>query len=311
MTLATIFFAMTGIYRNEPTRIYHSNSLRRLVFRTDSNGCGLVDNKEAVLISKEGLLERKLALKNNQTPLFFTKQDGLITTQRNLYQTSVTDGTTIEYRGDTPYFFSQNDHIFINHGGISYLGDSSGISFPKALPVETGVGVDLFSTRIACICRAYGAAPLIYSWNRTEGQWVQNTKFITPEVDKVGYFSIVPGYNDLVFLSDNIVAFVGGCLQKADPIAQKEWLGGLLDLNKLVEGNLHDESRTILMIVRLTDGLTKGYGYFSREYATEGRNFGTNQLISSSDGAYVYLKLRNNVIRLTTADILARTNFLK
>ena len=256
MTLATIFFAMTGIYRNEPTRIYHSNSLRRLVFRTDSNGCGLVDNKEAVLISKEGLLERKLALKNNQTPLFFTKQDGLITTQRKLYQTSVTDGTTIEYRGDTP-------------------------------------------TRIACICRAYGAAPLIYSWNRTEGQWVQNTKFITPEVDKVGYFSIVPGYNDLVFLSDNIVAFVGGCLQKADPIAQKEWLGGLLDLNKLVEGNLHDESRTILMIVRLTDGLTKGYGYFSREYATEGRNFGTNQLISSSDGAYVYLKLRNNVIRLT------------
>ena len=293
-----------------PEQIVKDHIAKQLVFRADEDGVGYVENNRVTILDRDGKKEKVIPVANADILLYYSRDGRLITAKRNVFETSE-DGKSEAFLGHVPVLFSQRDRFFFNHGVLSYLGNYEGICFQDAPSSSSAIGVDAGGTTIGYLGHPIGSAPVLHIWRKLDSGWVQSPRTMTPHINEVGDLTVMPGRNDIIFLTADYVAFVGGPCGHFEPKAFGVWEKGLVDLKAFSREALPNPGTNFLIVVRLADGQTKAYCKFKYAHYGEGRGFGVNSLVPSCQDKHFYALQDGSVVRFDTNQVLKTLGFLQ
>lgn len=266
---------------------------RPLLYRGDKPGYGYADKEVARFFDEHGKRQSETFPIQNYMAAFALNESGSLLEAGGTRQS----GMATMVRANI--FRSVGFRWALDRRGSSYLAPTSG----------GGIGISTDSKTIAL----FGSAPvmpLVWISEQTKSGDYLSVRQVVPCVIDVGSATLMYHFTDVTFISPTIAVFIGQMQHPIEAPTLTKWAETLTDLRKFkLYSTLTQTGRDnecFLFALDTTIGITKGLARFSfnaPEHHYTG-DFGAGTLISSSDDKWLFLKVGEKVIRLTTDEVL-------
>lgn len=279
------------------------NSL--LLYREEQVGCGYYADGEVTLLTEDGAVEKVVTAPNGTKPLYLSEEFGLVFAPVGLLRTYTAKEGFGDYWGYEPRVFAQGSALFVASSGVLLSHGRESLLFKDYGP-WSAVGISADHRRVAHITTPFNSTSLrIATW--TEDTWVTREVPASPGIRKVGLCGVLPRYNDVVFLDEDTVAFIGAFCAPVDSDAYTAWSGEVLDLTRYpLDGPSEKMGDCFLFVTRLQSGWTEAYCKLAYKATGEMGGPRENNLTTSKDNRYLYLRAYDKILRLETQDIIKR-----
>lgn len=306
----TLLLAMVISIVANPLEWVSCPSGAKLLYRTSGKGIGYVSKSEVVILDGSGQIEKKLAIDPNDEPLYVDDEQGLVMAPRWILKNQpITENQSKRHQNLYLRPFSQNGGVFIEGLGVTYYGEST---LPLLLAEYDGwsaVGINKQGTTVAQL-RTLSISSALYTFRSVGKDWLAESRILSPYIENVANCSVLPGFNDIVFLDDLTIAYIGVLVGPINQPKYEEWLQTNADL-KAWPLDIRKEKPTpcFLFVTRLKDGYTKGYATLQYSDMGESRGPRENNIVMSSDGRYLYIRTGNRILKLVSDEMLKRVGF--
>lgn len=300
LALACSLFISGG--QREPVQIANApKDTYSLVSRCDSSGIAFETAKGLVVLDPSGKVERVIPLTKGRKPLYIAEDGNLVSSPRFLLEEN-TGSSTEMFIGPNHRFFSRNSHIFASSGTVTYLGARSGCVFGD-YEARSAIGISDAGDRIAYM-RPSGYANNLQVATLTSGEWLMSGKFVSPYVKGIGSPGIASGHEDLLFLDDDHLIFIGGFISVRDRDAYLKWQETLVDFRKWkLKPDMGSVNECYLFVAEISTGATSAICKFSIGSSSEMKDPIENTMILSKDKAKLYLVAATHVLELDSKSI--------
>jgi hypothetical protein len=289
-----------------PTEVCDLPESAVLVYRGDGGGFAYFSNNKLTLVSQEGRHESTNDIPVGVKPLFFQEDRGVISSSESLLTSiDLPTGRERGVQGLSGSFFASRDAVFFVSGGLTLIDPRGGLHFARFGSYSSAAASEDFKTIASMYCNGVDPTLEVAKW--VDGEWLKSNYVRLPEVDRVGSCSVIRQRRDLVFISEDLVAFIGEFVGAVDKAAYDEMYARIPDFTKWpFEPKLPANFRPsdvdcFLFVMRISDGLTFPYGRFSYQNTAERRSAGGfGLMVPSSDGKSLFLAVNEKVLRFDT-----------
>jgi hypothetical protein len=291
------------VYSEEPTVLADLPEGATLVYRYMDYGVSYRVGNRLVLLSDQGKIEKTIDFSNMEKPLFYWKGKGIVTSSSEILKIVPDDpGGAANYTGPRAHYFANGPMLFYADYDVMFLGGSSNHIFPR-YDRYAAVAVDRDATRLAYM-HMWSATPTLRLAHKVENTWYDEPE-VSPMVKGVGHCSVIPIRKDMVFISQNLVAFVGEIVEPMNEQAYDRMLTVTNDFRKWplerVSANVRD---CFLFVMQVNDGLAIPYGRFQYEHDPELRSTGTGYLVTSDDGKSLYMAVQGKILKFDSTALV-------
>lgn len=282
--------------------LWSAETGHRLIECVDASGVAVVsDSVNAVLLNEDGSVKTRLRASNGFTPIRVSHSQGL--------EMTAAEFTTFQMPNSL--VASPLGTVLGRQGGIVRVGGGVLVVSKLGLYARTGfdqwsgIGLSDPGDCIVTIDRPMNA-PVLRVHRFVSGGWKEDQDSFSPEVEGAGFASPYPGYNDVVFVGQNTVCFIGGIYPaggSSDSLASKvidRWLLSPSifvisdhpkpEIGYLFSFNIKTRVTTVLSKVHIAPGSMRSPSF--------------GHLAGSFDGSYLYVLGVNGILRLRAEDVL-------
>ena len=277
----------------------------RLVFSTAGPEIGYhdLDKGTVVMLDKQGKVVRTIKLKEGDVPLWFTENELHVAIQPKITAISVKGRST--HGPVAPRFFGVSGHLFVETVDVTLVDESRSISF-QGFDQWAGIGIDPLGKTLAYIEMPMDVA-FVSVARYVDDFWARDPRKLTPSIEKVGPCTLLPGYRDVAVLDAGHISFLGCFTQWAGD--SSTWQKTLLDWSHLaLSEGLPNSGKCFLFVMRLSDGMTKGYCMMDVGVSRERMGPFDGTLCLSPSGDALYVKTTKGFVRIARAELLKVVN---
>lgn len=311
-----VFSALLFLYFHEPCSLapqelwYSSKTIVRFVDTIDLPGIAYQESRDTVtLLSPEAQVVKKIKFPRDSIPLWYSNAQGLVFRPATPFESNSDTGPTKSVFDPILQIFAQGSNVFVRSTGITYVGSTSCFTFPHYDRLS-GIGISPGKDLIALLTLPM-SAPLLQIARRRDSDWSLDTFIRSPEIQGVGPCSILPRFNDLLFLNQDVVIFIGVFIGEVRTDRLNAFENRLMDLS--AHGLDQDRAQRepcYLFAMRVSDGLTEGVARFSFTPGAERGGPRIGILSKSYDRSVVYIKTSDGILQLSAKEVLDRSGLV-
>lgn len=270
----------------------------RLVYRTDG-GTAYLDEGRVVALTAFGRPERTVRCAPDRVPLFYGKDSGLVSAPAPLLSAQdVRPGDL-----PSPKIFAERDHVFVGSLDATYLGRGSAHTLPRYGPYSAVAASG--DGRILALLYPGEDAPRMRLAKRSDRDWTDLPETIVPTIAGIGVCSVLPRFNDALFVADDAVAYIGTLSGVADRSRYDAWLPSIPDLgDRPLEDPRKRPGTCFLVLTRTSDGATVAAARLKFWNVGEMGGPRTGRMTLSSDGATLYLMTEGHILAMSVLRLL-------
>lgn len=278
--------------------MWKQTGITRLLDRANSPGVVAVTTDKAIVYDADGRVDRQLPIPEAGVPISFDEKSltcwPKIPPRFNAKDMPI----TLSFAGSGSSVFSLSAGLcIITPGAVFSCARFNGWCAAGIRPDNAEV----------CLMTRPMSAPILRTFTFQGESWVQSRATITPEVEDVGQVIAYPGYNDIRYVGQHSIVFLGKIWPEMSPSARSKlqrFLGNAKEPIQLDEpsGSSSYLSDGFLFILNLDSLVTRPVAAVRLMGNTEGHGVAFGTLSVSSDRKFVFIRAATGVARVRLSE---------
>lgn len=278
----------------------------RLIEVLSETGIAYQYKAEVISLSVNGTQTSRISIGPDLWALYSSKADGIVSIRPSELVSTSAVGKSHPILSIGYQVFAVGDTIFNVGRNVTLLKDE--LSFPiQGTNRYAGVAINSKSNGLVVFALPM-TAPLLTYYHKVNEKWTYPAEVRTPEIEDVGFCTLLPGRNDIRFLNDDVITYIGAfsALDRKFDTTYPKLIQAVNDLSRfpLNDPSFPNEGTCFLFVTRMSDGLTQAVARFAYHSSSELGGGANGGMTVSADRNTLYIRTYDRILKVQTKELL-------